>query len=179
MKLDRVRKQRLWTAGALLAPVLISMAARGVLQAGPRESPAAVAVAAVVPELAAGAAEPVAKALTGDQVKAARWLAGVERARADRSPMLHAEAPAVPAASASAPAAVVVVDETLPKVTLTAVLSREGREIALLNGRMHRVGDEVLPGWTVESIDSRGVSVTLKSREGRSMVVEARAGRGG
>lgn len=177
MKLDRVRKQRLWTAGALLAPVLISMAARAVLQSGPRESPAAVTVAAVVPEPML-TAEPVAKALTGDQVKAGRWLASVERARAERSPMLHAEAPAVPAA-ASAPVPVLVVDETLPKMTLTAVLSREGQEIALLNGRMHRVGDEVLPGWTVESIDSRGVSVTMRSREGRSMVVETRAGRGG
>lgn len=54
-------------------------------------------------------------------------------------------------------------------VRLTGVFRANDNAIAVINGKLVREGQEVLPGVTVASIDARARSVTLKLADGRTI----------
>lgn len=169
MNLNRTQKQRAWAAGALVAPVLLAAATRIVLNAGPSVSAAGTAA------VAADAPPPApSKPPTAEQVRAMQWLAGAARARAERSPMLHLKAPEPAATPAAAAQAEPERAAERPAMALSAVLTRDGRVTALINGRLRGVGDEVAPGWTIEAIDGDALSVTVRGPDGQDAQIRGR-----
>jgi hypothetical protein len=171
MTIDKARKQRLWAAGALLAPVVLALGARTMLSAGPQAT-----LAQAAGEQPA-ALEPVnVKPPTKEQLAALAWLRTHPVPERVPSPMLHPKLDRPAAAAEPVPEAepIGTPEEPLPVVALSAVLGRDGREAALLNGRVHRVGDEVVPGWTVRAINARAGSVELIGPGERTMTLSSK-----
>ncbi len=53
-----------------------------------------------------------------------------------------------------------------PAVTLGGVMGSGSRAVALINGTLHSVGDDVGGGWAIEAIDVNTQSVTLVHTDG-------------
>jgi len=157
------------------APVLVVVVARGVIPvSGPTPARAArqpvpAAVELVVP--------PVMR-VTPDQQQLARVMGERAKRAAGRSPIIarHVdvthEEEAEPAREAAGPAP--VPDVVAPVVELSSIfVSRDG-PIAVIAGRLRRVGDEVEPGWSLVSIDHDAGTVTLGHASGKRHEVSLR-----
>jgi len=185
--LDSRTKGRLIFAAVLLTPVIGVQGARFIL--GPQAAPAA-GLAATTGSLPPGVpislASPPLKPFTPAQQRAADWLVVRVSPVALRSPMDHAPDAAPPAVVRAAPTDTnrVPTPETapakpdadpafrLPKLTLTGLLVNGKTRVVALNHRIFRVGDTVVAGWRVASIDSRTRSVVLAGPGGRTVVLQ-------
>lgn len=58
--------------------------------------------------------------------------------------------------------------EPAPEFVVTSIAVSGNSAFAVLNGRLHRIGDEVLPGWRIDTIDNDLGIVGLRSDDGRS-----------
>lgn len=170
MNMSRAIRQRLWAAGALMAPVLVAAGVRAVLSTGP-----AMTVASTGPR--GGVAAPEGRAVSPEEARAERWLDGAGPARVTRSPMLHVPAPEPVHAAEPAAAEPEPVRPGMPALALSGVVSREGQAVALINGRLRGVGEEAAPGWRIEEIDRGALRVTLRGPDGRVEQIHGR-GRG-
>ncbi len=57
-------------------------------------------------------------------------------------------------------------------IRLTAVMPSARNPLAVINGRPRRIGDEVVPGWTLVAIDGRERTVTVESGLARRIVID-------
>lgn len=112
-----------------------------------------------------------AKPLSPEQHAAAEWVRQLPDTITLTSPLNHPTEVQKPV--------VVEVPDTpvhtpLPRTNpvgslrLTGVMGTEGDQLAAVNGRIYRVGDEVRPGLKLTSIDARAQRITLTDREGET-----------
>lgn len=167
--------------GALCAPVLLVQAARLVTGAGTAASPSSAVAATAVPMPEA----PRTKPLSPQQADALKFIrasaakaAIIEDGPMDRAPDAQPE-PTTTAALAlpSTPPArpVTPAHPKAPTVVLTAIVT--GRNpLAVINGGIFKVGDEIAPGWRIQRIDANNLTVTLTGPQDATITVEQMRG---
>lgn len=57
----------------------------------------------------------------------------------------------------------------VPVFSLSSVMGSNDRSMAVINGKLCRVGDRVIEGWTVTAIDREGGRVTVTSTSGEEL----------
>ncbi|MCU0688430.1 MAG: hypothetical protein MUE97_01625 [Phycisphaerales bacterium] len=55
------------------------------------------------------------------------------------------------------------VPEALTKLELTGILRRGGEALVTISGRQHRLGDTLIPGWTITDVNFTDRRITLTS----------------
>lgn len=58
-----------------------------------------------------------------------------------------------------------------PDFNATAIMASKAGNIALINGKARRVGDELEGGWSIEKIDAKAKQVILIDADGESMTL--------
>jgi hypothetical protein len=148
------RRLKLIQVGAFLVPLVVV----AILTAGPLPGPARVNAAPV----SAGAAH---RGTVDPRVDAARrWL--------DQLP--HEEVSPFATVAPVAPAPEHSVEQAPPSVDgfrLGGVFASSKDAVATINGRLYRIGDEVTPGATLESIDARQRKATIRFAGGRTIIL--------
>lgn len=168
------RRRLLWTL-TLVAPLAAVQAVRLLEGGGPAAAPAAtVESTGVGSDPAANpalAALPPAAPLTPAQRQALEFLQVYKLPERLRSPM-DSPKPAPPATVA--PEVHVPLPSTGPdpsRLVVTAIVGIDGGAVAVIGNKPVRVGDEVLPGWRLRSIDARGRTVLLGNDEGETVML--------
>ncbi len=160
---DPSTRRRMIQIGALVTPVVVVQVARVMLGAGPAVAPAATDAGAQgmnSPEMIAALDDPSIQ--TTDAQQAARqWCASLDFDAMILSPLDHPdpvgdEGPVEPGVDP-----IDLGPESAPRLVLTAVVAGSNGAVAFIEGRVFRVGDEVAPGWSVESIDARSRRVVI------------------
>lgn len=59
--------------------------------------------------------------------------------------------------------------EPIPTLELTGVMDGRRGPLASINRKIWRLGDEVVPGWTLEAVDARRKVVTVRSTLGNAL----------
>lgn len=59
-----------------------------------------------------------------------------------------------------------------PDFLVTAVMPHASRPLAVINGRPRSIGDVIVPGWTLTSIDGHARTVTLTHSSGRTRTLQ-------
>ncbi len=169
MNISKRTRDRLLLGAVMLGPVAGVLSIRAAAGLEPRNSAAASTAAAAVQ--AAGV--PASLVLRADQKAALAYVKARPMPKVDRSPM---HAPAAPprtdqeapeAARAAPPAADVSPDA--PAMTLSTIFTSSNAALAIINGKVHRVGDRVSGDWTVRSIDGPGMTVVVAGPDGREV----------
>ncbi|MBX9737471.1 MAG: hypothetical protein K2X32_11150 [Phycisphaerales bacterium] len=168
---------RLMTAGALIAPILVVQLVR--IGFGPGAGPAMSTAAVGMPDASVQSTEAAQKPsapLTAQDRTVAAWIAKLQRPDAIKSPMEFIPAPESVAATQE-PVEVPRVqisqgDTTIPvamrvpvDLTLGAIMGSSDSALALIGGKVRRVGDTIYPGWTITSINPREQTVTITGPE--------------
>jgi hypothetical protein len=166
------------TAGALIAPILVVQLVR--IGFGPGAGPAMSAAAVGMPDASLQSTEAAQKPsapLTAQDRTVAAWIAKLQRPDAVKSPMEFIAAPEPePVASTQEPVAPAVQitqgDTTIPvamrvpvDLTLGAIMGSSDSALALIGGKVRRVGDTIYPGWNITSINPREQTVTITGPE--------------
>lgn len=139
---------------AAAAPLL---AIAGSWLIGPNAQPSSAAAASA----ATLTTSPATPRPSGDQLEAAAYAADLSSQPLTGCPFEVATAGHARPALPQPPTKPTV---TAGELKLTAIVS--GREVlAVLNGKLHRVGDQVGTGWTIDSIDPNAGTVTLRHAE--------------
>lgn len=165
----RLRREHLLLLALVVAPTVIAQGMRLLNITAPRAASASGAGPAVqAPELPVGAPSPA-------QSKASEWIAS-QSARALRDPFAAPALPeALPEASATqvltAPDHAAAAPGRVPQFRLTGVIERGNTPLAAINGKVFRVGDEVLPGWTLQAVHGGERSVEIRHDDGRVVSV--------
>jgi hypothetical protein len=166
MSLSYKGRDRLIWLGAVLAPV----AAVQVVRLFELE-PVRAASAAGDVVLAAPSVRPVAKP-TSAQEKALAWIAKQDRTRI-RDPFapapVAAPEPTVFVQPLDTPESEPEMREIAPAMELTGVMDGQRGPLASINRKIYRLGDEVVAGWTLESVDAREKIVVLRSSLGNML----------
>lgn len=178
----RTTRERLMLLGALCAPVLLVQAARLATGAGTAAGPAHASAAATFAPPEALPARPLtpqqagALAFIRDTAAKAAIIEGGPMDRApDAAPTPAATTPTVTVAPAPTPRATAPAGPKAPAVVLTAIVT--GRNpLAVINGGIFKVGDEVAAGWRIERIDANDLTVILAGPQGASFTVEQTRG---
>lgn len=178
----RARRQRLLAVAALLAPVLLAQATRHLLR-GDLSAASASTAAPAQP-----APQSAAPDLSPAQQTALAYVHARSLSRRDAaytpilSPMDHLparadeHAPALAHEPEPAPSVIQRDDPAaqLPRgpLALTSVMTapdEPGGALAVINGRVMRVGDLVEPGWTIHAIDRSDLRVRLLGPAGQTV----------
>jgi hypothetical protein len=157
-------------AGAMIAPLAIVTALRTFV-GGAGVAPADAAASATAPMLEPEAPSAPLGAPSPAHARALEALLAMRRDPVALSPLDHPEAPidapvdahhtpAPTPGDAQRPARSPVAD-----LTLSSIMRSSRTDLAGINGRIYRVGQEVRPGWTVQSIDADASRVVLKGPE--------------
>jgi hypothetical protein len=119
----------------------------------------------------------VAARVTMEQRRAAEWARSLDLTAALASPMDHPvivpprPAPVVQKPETPAPTPVAaprVTQDPLTNLTLSATTKgRDSGGLALINGKVYRIGEDVLPGYRLESVDTNLNQVELRFPDGR------------
>lgn len=143
---------------ALAAPpaILIALVLSG--QSVPAPAPAAT----LIPEQPA---QPTAAPNAARAQQAIDWVQNWHAPASIASPMLY-HAPA--AAPAPAPAAVEA-PSVLPQFVVKTVMGAGDRVMASINGKVYRVGDQPIPGWTIRAMDAKSKRVDLAGPDGQTI----------
>lgn len=182
MRTRQRMKKRLLVAGSLVAPIVAVQAARFVFDGGPSSAQATTSVDdAAMPHLPARPIKP----MTTAQQRAAAWLSehaapeSLHTLYADlRSPMDHppprVEEPARVEASPTEPPPSMPVEEFDPHrlLKVSSIMVDRAHAIAFINGRLCKVGDEPLKGWTITHVDGKTRVVVLTNVRGDEAVLE-------
>lgn len=110
-------------------------------------------------------AEAVPVGLSGDQARALEWITARPVGSGLASPL--ASAPSVRPLVEESPVGAEGVSFTLRSVVGSGLGG-----LATINGKIHRVGDEVAPGWRLVEIDARHRHVKLSGPDGEQRTVE-------
>lgn len=176
LNLDQRTKNKAAFIAAAFAPLIAVQAVRYLVlgDAAPASAGAAVHAGMLPPP----AMPDGPKSLTPAQVKAAQWLTSRPVALNLRSPMDKpdpvAAAPEPITAttpSITTPEPQPVADDTPRHLVLTGILGGGGessRSLVSISHRIYRVGEEVVPGWRIGSIDGKKRTVTLTQSDGRT-----------
>lgn len=163
----RGREKLIWT-GALLAPLVAVQAAR-FLEVDPVRQAGAANFAEVVPPQS----RPVFKP-TAAQERAMQWLARQDftkitdpfQPQAAIAPTPEIRVQPIAQAEPEPPAEL---REPIPVLELTGVMDGRRGPLASINRKIWRLGDEVFPGWTLESVDARRKAVMVRSTLGNAL----------
>lgn len=173
MKSFRSNTGRFLTAAALVTPVLAVQGLRLIL--GPSAGPATSSAGVVQPPPAVPQTDaPAQKPLTDQQKHAARWAAALDRTKSVTSPMLHVIArPADPVPTnitittpdnhAAGPI------RPIADLSLGAIMGSPESALALIGGKVRRVGAQVEPGWTIKAISVRDQTVLIEGPGGATV----------
>ncbi|MDX2115860.1 MAG: hypothetical protein SFZ24_09630 [Planctomycetota bacterium] len=165
--MSSARRSETLVAAALAGPPIVVLLLRASLTIGPSPATAALPAPAAPPALQA-ATEP---ALTPEQKAALGWIAEQSADVVTRSPMNHPPAIAAeqPAEQAPAePAARPAPAGQPPRFVATTIMAGPRGGVAVINGRVYRVGESPAPGWRVESIDAGSSTVELTGPDGQT-----------
>lgn len=161
---------------ALVAPVLLVMGVRMILQTGP-----AVSFAEPAPAPDDGPPTPASPrprpALSDADRALLAWEAAQVEVPARGSPMAPGRIPVpAPPEPQEAPAAPATPNEepARPALKLSAVMGSGDNAIAVIDGRMRRVGDAVAPGYVIRRIESRAGIVTIAGPGGITRTLAVR-----
>lgn len=174
MNLSDPRSRRhLVCLGVLLAPLGGVLFVKASNQAGPRTTLAAAttpASAAPAPQLPTPAAPP-----TTSQRSASEWLKGHrQQLLTDTLPSPMYRIPAVPVAADPVPEVAPIVADAAPRLEIPSfrltgfVISGEGK-FASINHTFIREGQEVLPSWTLKTVDGPRRRVVLLHTSGATV----------
>jgi hypothetical protein len=166
----RGARRRWIPVAALLAPVLVVQGFRAVSgwhvqtssASGPRPA-----------DLPVPAPQPAPLQITPDMKRAADWITSRGPIRVGRSPMDHVPGikpiavPAKPDPEPVLPNAVTPPNRPETKLVLSAIIGGKTSNMASINGRIYRLGDDVEPGWTIIAIHPRRMVVVLSGPEGQ------------
>jgi hypothetical protein len=116
-----------------------------------------------------------AKPLTPEQLKAAEWVKQLMKTPL-ASPLNH------PVEVVIKKPVVVEPDQVLPPppprespiqgLKLTAVMGNDDGQLASINGKIFRIGDDVRTGLRLTGIDARNSLITLETRSGEQFVIK-------
>jgi len=160
---------RLLSLAAILAPLGAVIVARALVGGGPAQAPAAELELPTLPTVGLVSA-PATPSLTPEQVAAAEYLSSAQLS-GHGSPMAKPVAPKIE------PVVEVRVTPPTPKVDptddlgLSSVMGKGQRAVALISGRIYRIGDEVREGWTLTAVDVQSRTATLTHGDGRTCVL--------
>ncbi len=177
--------RRLLEVGALAAPILIVQAMGYLFAAGPAPAPAAGPPTTETP------AEPIAAGapakLTDEQARAADWLAKRPPLGDLHSPFdarANSPPPPPPVTNPSTPVVTPPDPRGDPKppprqlapppMRLTAIIVSNDLRMAVIDGKVLRVGQEVAPGWIVSDINARGDLVKVTGSDGQTIELRSR-----
>ncbi|MGQ0627526.1 MAG: hypothetical protein ACT4PL_05420 [Phycisphaerales bacterium] len=170
--MDKRTRATLIAAATFLAPAVAVQAFR--VTAG--WTPTAVVATPTAPTEPAPVA-PAVRPLSADQQRLAEYLrqeegeSVIERLA---SPMDAAPAPAVATISPDRPI-IVVRDETPTKpageLRLGGIMGTGESALAMVNGKVRRIGDEIEPGWRLTAIDAQAFTLTLTGPEGVEFII--------
>ncbi len=64
-------------------------------------------------------------------------------------------------------------------IALTSVMKTSGGAVAVIQGRLYRLGDHVTPEWSIRSIDDKALTVTVAHSDGetRTLAIDPAKGR--
>lgn len=162
-------RSRVMPVAGILAPVCAVIAARVLFSAGPSVAPAA--EPAVPTQLNLTPTPPASVALTTEQTAALRYVTQTPPAREVDSPMARPQEPEVE------PVRPVQVEPDRPAydptqdLELSSVVGAGERAFASINGRIFRLGEQVLEEWTLTSVDVRNRTATLTHADGQVRVL--------
>ncbi len=164
--MNRRTRNRLFELAVLAGPFAAIVIAKELVGGGPAPAPAATVTSAAPPAVPVPA--PTAPA-TDEQRRALEWLEARARASISGSPMDHPaiapepedEGPATP--EPSSPALAV---DPLEGLRLTAASGSGARAVAVIAGKVHRQGDEIIPGYRIRAIDGRAFTVEVVGPDG-------------
>lgn len=176
-RLPRFKPEAVISACALLAPVLAVQLVR-VVSGGLGPTAASAGVTPNAGETP-GMSVPVAPALpklNERQSNALAWIKQQQSLPMAGSPLVRVRSrPAAPV-TAQTPVPEVIpeparpVEPTVPveltKLELTSLLRLGDEARVSINGRLHRQGDEIVPGWVISEVNLIGRRVTLKNDAG-------------
>jgi hypothetical protein len=116
---------------------------------------------------------PAPTQVTPLQARALEWSREHASATPARSPLRVLDAPPPPPLPAAFdPGATEVrAEAVLDTLHVNSIMGHGVAGIAVINSRMVRQGDEVVPGWRVHEIDARERSVRLDGPEGRTFTL--------
>ncbi len=160
--------RRFAPVGAILAPILLVMAIRGLL-GGVSQAPAAPTAATH----ALGVPQDVLLHASDEQRRAAEWSRRHTRVESGASPMERIEAPAA-TIPASVPSVLPEQAQTVPtpesspldSLKLTSIIGRDQTGLVAANGHVHRFGEELEPGWKITMIDARARVIDVTNSSG-------------
>ncbi|MBY0111906.1 MAG: hypothetical protein K2Y21_03730 [Phycisphaerales bacterium] len=162
------RERLIWTA-ALLAPLVAVQVARFFEVETVRS-----AAAAGVVDTPAPAVRPVARPSAAQQ-RALDWLRERDFSKVidpfasavvARGPVNEIHIQPLAVAEPEPPAEL---REPIPTLELTGVMDGRRGPLASINRKIWRLGDEVVPGWTLEAVDARRKVVTVRSTLGNAL----------
>jgi len=141
--------RRVPSLAGVAGPVLVVLAMRFLSGTGPASAPAAqTQIEGIAPDPGGGVRTEAA--LSERQKLALRWVASLESAVPEHSPMERGSEPErtpSPEQEVERPDAA----PPMPRFTLRAVLGG-GQRLAAINGRVYREGDTVRPGWRLTHV---------------------------
>jgi hypothetical protein len=133
-------------------------------------SPAAAAPAAAQFGIAAPRPEPVAKPLTSAERHAAEWLRTWNPPSDTASPMV-----ATPATNVVDPKQPESPSESRlmrpPSILLSSVVASRDKILAVIDGRVHMMGDDIAPGWRLSEIRRNPAEIDIVSSDGQTITI--------
>ncbi|MCC7389343.1 MAG: hypothetical protein IT431_11295 [Phycisphaerales bacterium] len=170
MTLQRPDAARLLPVAGILAPVCAVLAARVFFTVGPAEAPGAVPAGQALPSLTTAAA-PGRTRLTDAQAAALAYLGSLTRGEEIDSPMARPSAPTAGPITADPDLPAVPSYDPTQDLALSSVMGTGPRGIASISGRIYRLGEEIIAGWTLTAVDVRNRTATLTNTDGRVCVL--------
>jgi hypothetical protein len=107
-----------------------------------------------------------APAITPEQLRARQWAEAQPVGPGLVSPLERGESARVEAPQHAPEPEPLDPGDPLSGLTLKALLAGRNGALAMINGRIYRIGDEVRPGCTVLSIDAREDRIELSRPDG-------------
>ena len=158
---------------AILAPLVIAAAIR-VVEPAPLPGPSSASAEQDAEARAASAGRKIK--ITPEQTAAAEHIASLDAGAPVRNLFFYPRAGEQRIDVAPDPVANPY--DVAPTFEITSIMKTRSGPVALINGRLRRVGDEVAPGWTVQSINDLTRSVTLTGPDQRTQTIVMPTGLG-
>lgn len=171
MSIHEAEPGRLIPLAGILTPIGAVVLVRLIFAAGPAEAPAAPATFPIIPAAEAAPATPTDPP-TPAQITAIDYLRGLTDGGAIHSPMARPSAPAEEPVTHAPPPPPPPNYDPSQDLSLSSVVGSAERGIASINGRIYRIGQEVVEGWVLTAVDARSRTAALTGPGGRTCVLE-------
>ncbi len=177
MNVKHLSTGQLLQLAGIVTPIAAVAAVRVVLGLGPDESPAAtIESTAVIPI----ESDPETQTTQATEAQKAAMAFILEHDGDDlvRSPMVKSVAPTDVVASSGPELLEPAQHDPIAHLVLTSIVGQGARSFASLNGRVYRIGDEVVQGWRITTIDPGSREVLLTNKTGDTRVLELISSKG-